>query len=134
MYRIQVKDHFAAAHKIGDYQGKCRRLHGHRWDIEIVLSGKELNQLNMLVDFVQIKNLMSQVTEHLDHYYINEQLDERNVTAEFLAKWSYDDIAEVMSESPEFKGITLSRVTIWESPECCVKYSPEMRSVSDETM
>ena len=35
MYELRVKDHFDAAHYIADYKGKCHRMHGHRWEVEV---------------------------------------------------------------------------------------------------
>jgi 6-pyruvoyltetrahydropterin/6-carboxytetrahydropterin synthase len=50
MYRLQVKTHFDAAHRLVDYNGKCNRLHGHRWDVEVGVQGPTLDDRNMLVD------------------------------------------------------------------------------------
>lgn len=125
MYRLQVKSHFDAAHYIKDHPGKCSRMHGHRWEVEVVLEGGELDSMNMLIDFGEVKAALKDLLDScLDHYQLNESLGEANVTAEFLAKWLYD---KFKAESPkwyklEFGRVKLTRVTVWESPDCCVKY------------
>jgi len=130
MFRLQVKDHFDAAHKLAHYEGKCNRLHGHRWDIEVVVEGETLSSPgNMLLDFSVIKGMMKKIINtYLDHYYLNEQLQSKDITAEFLAKWFYErmqrDLNGLVGE--QSLGIHLARVTVWESPDCCVKYSPTM--------
>lgn len=47
MYKVIVKAHFDAAHYIKDYDGKCNREHGHRWNIDVTMDIKALNKLNM---------------------------------------------------------------------------------------
>jgi len=138
MYRLQVKDHFDAAHYLKGYAGKCNREHGHRWDIEVCLEGNGLDKINMLIDFSIVKKIMKSLLDKLDHYQLNEQLHEDNVTAEYLAKWFYDSFESEFAmyplsngEVPSLKGIRLARVTVWESPECCVKYSPGMKATGE---
>lgn len=129
MYRLQVKTHFDAAHSLRDYEGKCRRMHGHRWDVEICLQGKELRDGNMLVDFAWLKRKLNELLEtYCDHYCLNDSLHEANPTAEFLAKWLFDEF--VSHCSAIVAGVELVRTCVWESPDCCVKYSPDMESVN----
>jgi len=140
MYRLQVKDHFDAAHFLKGYEGKCNREHGHRWDVEICLEGKDLDKINMLIDFSVVKKIMKTLLDRLDHYQLNEQLQEDNVTAEYLARWFYGSFELALNtmpmpggwkNDPTAKGIRLARVTIWESPECCIKYSPDMKATGE---
>lgn len=138
MYRLQVKSHFDSAHYIKDYQGKCNRLHGHRWEVEVVLEGRQLDARNILVDFAHVKETLKRyLDEGFDHYLLNDTLGERNVTAEWLAKRIYDDLRYRFPGCPdgssreEYWPIRLARVTIWESPECCVKYYGNEESYID---
>lgn len=125
MYELKVKDHIDSAHYIKGYIGKCSRLHGHRWAVEVVMRGESLNKLHMLADFVFVKAVIKDVLNVLDHFTLNEQLHEENVTAEFLAEWVYDRIEERMKRLDWAKGLALEDVGIWESPECEVRYSGE---------
>jgi len=133
MYSLRIKTHFDAAHYLEDYTGKCQRLHGHRWDVEVCLEGKKLSDPgNMLIDFGILKQLVHERLENLDHYLLNAQLEEPNVTAEYLAKWLFDGIwADLTQLSDEPIGVMLSSVCVWESPDCCVKYSSNMGSIND---
>ena len=130
MYRLRVKAHFDAAHYIKDYKGKCSREHGHRWDIELLLAGTHLNDLNMLVDFVNVKTVLNHILDqNLDHYQLNESLGEPNLTAEWLASWLYHQVGaqyhKLNIESlPNRKEPMIVSVTIWESPECSIEYGP----------
>ena len=132
MYRLQVKTHFDAAHFLRDYEGKCRRMHGHRWDVEVCLQGGKLDEKNMLVDFKDVKALLNELLDsHCDHYCLNDSLHEANPTAEYLAKWLFEELEAHLWPSCVDHSIEVVRVCIWESPDCCVKYSPEMRCVSE---
>jgi 6-pyruvoyltetrahydropterin/6-carboxytetrahydropterin synthase len=119
MFEISVKSHFDAAHRLVGYPGKCNRLHGHRWDVEITLVGEELDGMNMLVDFKEIKDVMNDQLEAFDHFYLNDLLNTIRPTAEFLAKYMYDQLAGMWTT------VGLQKVTIWESPECKVSYYGE---------
>jgi len=123
MYTLKVRTHFDAAHYIKDYEGKCNREHGHRWEVEVWLQDKELDKLNMLLDFSRVKKIMDGIIdEFLDHWQLNETLGEENVTAEFLAKWFFGMFADVFYNTQAGSTANLVRVIIWESPDCCVEY------------
>ena len=128
MYALRVKTHFDAAHKIDDYEGACRNLHGHRWDVEVSFSGCVLDEINMLIDFANVKAVLNELFSkegRLDHHYLNESLSDKhytkNVTAEFLAKWIYDQLVAYWNDGE--MPIEPMSVTVWESPDCCVEYS-----------
>ncbi len=123
-FRLQVKTHFDAAHHLDGYPGKCARVHGHRWDVEVVIEGFKLGSLNMLIDFTVVKKVLKElIDELLDHYDLNESLQVDLPTAEYLAKWFFDRFdTRLKVETGDCKDIWLSRTCIWESPECCVKY------------
>jgi 6-pyruvoyltetrahydropterin/6-carboxytetrahydropterin synthase len=122
MFRLQVQHHFDAAHRIRDYVGKCNREHGHRWQVEVCVEGEELDHRNILIDFGEVKRALKHLLDDvLDHNQLNEILEEPNVTAEFLCKWIWDEFSKSMENVTT---VQLVRVCVWESPECCVKYSP----------
>jgi len=118
VYTLRVKSHFDAAHYIKDYVGKCSREHGHRWVVEVAVAGKELNGMNMLIDFGAVKAPLERLLERLDHYQLNRELQEENLTAEFLVKWIYDRFWPQVDGT----GLELESVTVWESPDCSVEY------------
>ena len=123
MYRIGISGHFDAAHYIKDYPGKCSRMHGHRWKVEVVVEGQELGEMNILIDFGWIKTWLGSILNKLDHYVLNEQLNEQNVTAEFLSRWIYGIANTWESYSGWPKGARVVHITVWESPDCYAEYS-----------
>lgn len=57
---------FAAAHFIAYGSGKCEHLHGHNYRLGATFAG-QLDQYNLLMDFVRLKHVMETIAEALDH-------------------------------------------------------------------
>lgn len=61
MYRV-TKDlqDFALAHRLGKgYPNKCKNLHGHNYNVQVVLGADKLDQYDMVMDFGDIKKLFN---------------------------------------------------------------------------
>lgn len=124
MYELTVIVEFEAAHRIVDYPGKCNRLHGHNWSVEVTVKGKKLNELGMLIDFKELKKEVNKTIDKLDHVYLNEleAFVENNPTAEHIAKYIY----EQLELSPLFvNNIKVKMIKVWESPKSAVTYSKD---------
>lgn len=125
MFQTVIRSHFDAAHFLRNYQGKCAHLHGHRWDVEIGVEGKQLDHTGMLVDFGELKKALYQVLDQLDHQLLNdipEFAREKNPTAENLAAYLYREIKERLL-LPE--GLTLAGVKVYESPDAWAFYKED---------
>ena len=121
MYELTVRSAFEAAHFIKGYNGKCSRLHGHNWSVEVVIRGEKLDNLGMLIDFKILKAELNKVLDELDHRFLNELeiFAEENPTAENIARKIYKKLAA----SEIFSGATkLYAVKVFESPNSCVIY------------
>lgn len=108
---LKVCGHFDGAHKLEHYDGKCNRLHGHRFDYKVSLKGQVDDYTGMVVDFAKVKaNLKSIVEDYLDHSYLNEKLSVEP-TAENLCIAVFKRLHRVFGE-------TLKEVEVWENPNC----------------
>ena len=72
MYTISVQTHYDAAHLLRDYEGKCARLHGHRYVVEVALQAAEVGSTGMAYDFGDLKGQLKELAGRLDHQNLNE--------------------------------------------------------------
>ena len=125
MFEMQVKGTFDAAHQLRNYIGKCSRLHGHTWTVELKVRGETLDDLGMLVDFGELNRLLKATLESLDHQNLNEipPFIKVNPTAENIAQYIYDKLKnhDMFQTAP----VHLAAVCVWESPRACVTYSED---------
>jgi len=125
MFEIKVQTEFEAAHRVEGYPGKCSRLHGHSWTVEIAAAGRELDSLGMLIDFKAVKQAANEILDRMDHQYLNELAafqNGYNPTAEHIAKYVYDELSasSIWTDSARLKS-----VRVWESPRSSVIYSKD---------
>lgn len=66
---------------------KCRRLHGHSFQAEIVVAGECDPHLGWLMDYAEISQAFRPLWEQLDHRYLNEVPGLENPTSENIAGW-----------------------------------------------
>ena len=121
MYELTVKTHFDAAHALNGYPGECRNLHGHTWDVEVTVAGRELDEVGIVYDFKSLKDDLAGVLAAYDHSYINEvpPFDVINPTAENLARVIYERLAEIVD-----RRVSIVEVAVWESPVAKLTYRP----------
>lgn len=122
MYEITVKKTFAAAHRLPDYKGRCSAIHGHTWTVEVSVAGVSLDENGMLIDFIWLKELVTQITRDFDHQYLNElKLAESTVTthptAENLARYIFKQLSKILPSK-----INLTKVKVWESADAAASY------------
>lgn len=83
---------FEAAHRLPfvPLGHKCSRLHGHSYQIDVIVQGQVDPNSGMLIDFAQISEAWDPLHKILDHYYLNEIDGLENPTSEILAQWIYN--------------------------------------------
>lgn len=83
---IGKKFTFEAAHQLENCP-PCDRLHGHSYQLEVILGGR-LNKQGMVKDFKEVKRIVEEnVISKLDHYFINDILT--SSTAENILVWIF---------------------------------------------
>lgn len=122
MFELTVVTHFEAAHCLPGYPGKCARLHGHNWTVEVCVASELLDELGMVIDFKVIKGHVAAITEKLDHRYLNE-MDEWQAklpTAEHIAQHMYLELRNALSMDKQ--QVKVLYVKVWESPRSAALY------------
>lgn len=116
-----IRGHFDAAHALRGYPGECVNLHGHTWDVEVVVRGAELDEVGIVYDFKTLKEDLNSVLAPLDHAYLNEvaPFDTLNATAENLSRYLFEQLAARVGE-----GVQVVEVAVWESPIAKITYRP----------
>lgn len=71
---------------------KCRRLHGHSFQVEIVVTGEVDPSFGWVMDYADVKAAFKPLWERLDHYYLNEVKGLENPTSENLAIWIWNEL------------------------------------------
>lgn len=131
MFRVSRQIDFCYGHRLINYDGKCKYLHGHNGRAVIALEAPELDERGMLIDFKDIKQVVAGwIDEHLDHRMILHRDDpmvqvlqkageplflvDHNPTAENIARLIYDVAAD--------HGFPVVEVSLWETPNCYATY------------
>ena len=139
--RITRRLEFDAGHRIPQHDSQCRHLHGHRYAIEVTVSGTVVAADNdpeqgMVADFGSVKDLVQQhIVASWDHAFLayakdrpvleflNTLPDHRTVifdappTAEHLAATALRVLAAAFAVRYGDR-LCIEQVRIYETPNC----------------
>jgi 6-pyruvoyltetrahydropterin/6-carboxytetrahydropterin synthase len=124
MYRVSKSVSFCYGHRLINYPGKCRHLHGHNARAVITLESETLDERGMVEDFTDLKQLVwGWLDREIDHTLLLHRDDpilplleaagervkvvENNPTAECIARMIFDYVAA--------EGYPVTEVTVWET-------------------
>jgi 6-pyruvoyltetrahydropterin/6-carboxytetrahydropterin synthase len=109
---------FDSAHQLPLHHGKCARMHGHSYRLEVTLRGlikaaPEASDHGMVMDFGDISYIVRvALIERIDHQNLNE-VTGLYTTAENLVHWMWDEL--VRNGLPQE---LLYRIRLWETESC----------------
>lgn len=120
MFELSVEVSFSAAHQLRGYKGKCENMHGHNWKVQISVMSEDLNDIDLVIDFHELKKMARDVIAPLDHAYLNDifPFTEKNPSSENMAKWIFDCMKKKIADD----AIRVSAVTVWESDTASATY------------
>lgn len=123
MFELMVETQFSSAHQLRGYKGACERLHGHNWKVQVYVLAERLNEIDLAIDFHELKRLTEEVIMPLDHGYLNDifPFTEKNPSSENIAKWIYDSLKKKLNN----ENVSLAAVTVWESETASATYFEE---------
>lgn len=107
---------FEAAHQLPKHKGKCARLHGHSYRLEVTVTGPIINDGSssdgMIMDFGDMGKIVDeQVIQQWDHQFLNDLLP-FTTTAELLANEIFARLTNA--------GLPICRVRLWETQKAFV--------------
>ena len=134
MFRVSKELHFCYGHRLLNYDGKCRFLHGHNARAVVTVEAAALDTLGMVVDFSRLKQVLGcWIDETLDHKMLLHRDDpvipelrrqgepfvtlDVNPTAENIAKLIFDTARR--------EGLPVVEVTLWETENSYATYRGE---------
>ncbi len=122
MFVVSVQAHYDSAHYLRNYQGKCERLHGHRYVVELALATDSLDAAGIAFDFVIVKRHLRELANALDHQNLNdlEPFTELEPSAENQAKYFFDELKRAL---PPELGRAMLYTRVWETPTQWAQYS-----------
>lgn len=132
MYRVTRQIDFCYGHRLLNYDGKCKYLHGHNGRAIIAIEAESLDPRGMVLDFSDIKRIVSNwIDETLDHRMLLHRDDpavewlrrtgeplyvmDVNPTAENIARLIFDFTAQ--------QGFPIVEARLWETPNCFATYT-----------
>lgn len=132
MFRVTREIDFCYGHRLLNYDGKCRHLHGHNGRAVIVLEAPQLDTRGMVLDFTDIKRVVSQwIDETLDHRMILCRDDPAVPALQKLGEPLYlidtnptaENIAKLIFEFTAQRGFPVVETHLWETPRCYATYA-----------
>lgn len=87
MYQIDKQFDFCYSHRVyvqrlnkeycaeGDYNVKCRHIHGHQGKIHLFAEASELDDRSMVIDFKEMGFLKDFIDSYIDHKFIIDYRD-----------------------------------------------------------
>ena len=124
LHKLYKEVYFESAHRLLHYEGKCNRIHGHQFRVEVWLEGEVDPTTQILVDY----NVLKQIINRFDHQIILNREDPivpvlsafqevitttGDPTSELLARLIADEITEGCGQGERF--ISVTKIRVWES-------------------
>lgn len=119
MYTISVEMNFKAEHQLTFEDGSQEPLHEHDWIVCASVSAEKLDNNELVMDFEYLKSQLDTLLQDFRGQRLEALglFENRNVSAEHLAKMLYEDLAPKLPDS-----VRLDSVEITEAPGCKARY------------
>ncbi|MEI8021748.1 MAG: 6-carboxytetrahydropterin synthase [Schlesneria sp.] len=131
MFRVAREIEFCYGHRLLNYDGKCKYLHGHNGKAVIILENESLDERGMLVDFSDIKKQVATwIDLNLDHRMILSKADpfaeyfQQQGQPVFLidANPTAENIAKLIFDFAKSQKLPVLEVTLWETFKSYASY------------
>jgi 6-pyruvoyltetrahydropterin/6-carboxytetrahydropterin synthase len=133
MYRVTREIRFCYGHRLLNYDGKCKHLHGHNGRAVITIEADRLDKLGMVMDFSRIKTVMNQwLDQTLDHRMILHRddpvlpflRDQGEPVCVLDVNPTAENIARLIFDFAQSQGFPVTEVRLWETDHAYATYVP----------
>lgn len=118
MYAVSKRFAFSASHVLhglGD-DHPCSRLHGHNYEVEVLVEADTLDARGFVVDFRELDPVKRWIDEVLDHRHLNDVL-EGQPSAEAIARCVFEWCERQLP-------FDVAAIRVWETPRAYAEYRP----------
>lgn len=131
MYRVTKEITFCYGHRLLNYDGKCKHLHGHNGRVEIEIESATLDERGMVMDFSDVKRIVKEwIDKHIDHKMLLRKDDPILNTLQENSEPVYimddnptaENIAKLIFELAISKDLPVSEVRLWETESSFATY------------
>lgn len=131
MYKVTKHIDFCYGHRLLNYQGQCRHLHGHNGRVEIDIASDALDARGMVVDFADIKRIIKTwIDDTLDHRMLLCRADPVLPALQERGERCYvmdenptaENIAKLIFRHARAQGLPVVEVRLWETPTSFATY------------
>ncbi len=100
MFELTIETDFASAHQLRGYKGKCENMHGHNWKVQATVTSDKLNNIDIAIDFGDLRKITNDIIAPLDHTCLNTifPFTEINPSSENISKWIYESLKKRLPE------------------------------------
>ncbi len=144
MWSITKIFKFETAHRISNYNGPCRNIHGHSYQLQVSISRSILRDNDMVMDFKDLKKIVKEhVISFLDHVLILKRNKENiqrfdheegpilwmdyEPTAERILEWIKEKLVQYLPQS-----VQVRKLTLFETSSGFVEWENDFLSTSGE--
>ncbi len=75
MYKISKEFTFSMGHRLSRHLGACKHIHGHNYKVIVGLKSETLNSDGMIIDFSQLKSIVTEYLDIMDHALMINAVD-----------------------------------------------------------
>ncbi len=124
---------FETAHRISNYQGSCRNVHGHSYKLLVTVAAESPSADDMVIDFKVLKEMVKrQIIDKLDHTLLLKENPENKFlfkdfpdrifwmqtepTAERMVEWMGEQLKPLLPQH-----VFLSKISLYETESSLVE-------------
>ena len=116
---ITTKREFSASHQLRLYDGSLEPMHGHNWELRVVVTANKLDKIGVVMDFHELEKLVDGIISPLHNSHLNDSPAFKKLNP------SAENVAFHIGNSLKLpQRIRLLSVEVWETRTNSAVYLP----------